>query len=119
VLSPPNDEYIRSGTVVVDRRGQQWIAMRMMTTPLNQSMWWRELEAQTFHPPTPDRQEVALDGKRFAALDELSGPLVIQSIPRRILGVFLRLAIRHGQCGRAQFGMSGKRHRLPDRAHAA
>lgn len=85
---PIDDEYVRSGTVVVDRRGQQWIAMRMMTTALNQSMWWRELDAQSFQPPTAARQETALDGKRFAALFDLCGPLVIQSVPRRILGLF-------------------------------
>jgi ribosomal protein L27 len=85
---PTDDQYVRSGTVVVDRRGQQWLAMQMMTTAQNQSMWWREVDAESFRPPTADHLETALDGKRFGALLEMSGPVVIHSVPRRILGIF-------------------------------
>ena len=83
-----DDDFVWAGTVVVDRRGQQWVAMRMMTTAVNQSMWWREVDAQSFQPPTPERMETALDGKRFAALNETNGPLIVESVPRRILGIF-------------------------------
>jgi hypothetical protein len=83
-----DDYFVRPGTIVVDRHGQQWQAMMMSTAPPGFSIWWRETDAQTFRPPTMSRMESALDGKRFDKLDEMSGPIRIVSIPRRVLGVF-------------------------------
>jgi ribosomal protein L27 len=82
-----DDEYVRAGTVVVDRRGQQWIAMRLVSSA-RQALWWREVDAETFTPPTEGHGETALDGRRFDSLDQMCGPLVIRSVPRRVLGLF-------------------------------
>lgn len=83
-----NDRFVRPGTIVVDRHGQQWQSMLMSTAPPGYTIWWRETDALTFRPLTAPRLESALDGKRFDALNELSGPIHIVSVPRRILGIF-------------------------------
>lgn len=79
-----DDRYVLPGTIVQDRRGQRWQAMMLSTVNTGYALWWREVDAQTFRPPTVDRQESALDGKRFPALDEMCGPVIVVSLPPRL-----------------------------------
>lgn len=56
--------------------------LNTVATPTGYQLWWREVDAQTFRPPDDGHSETALDGKRFADLVEIRGPLRIVSVPR-------------------------------------
>jgi hypothetical protein len=85
-----DDRFVRSGTVVLDRHGQEWQAILLNTVPTARGyqLWWREADAQTFRPPVDHHRETALDGKRFFELYETRGPLQIVSVPRRLRDLF-------------------------------
>ena len=79
-----DDRYVLPGTVVEDRRGQHWQAIMLSTVNTGYAIWWREADAQSFRPPTAERRESALDGKRFPMLDDMCGPLRVVSLPPRL-----------------------------------
>jgi len=83
-----DDRYVRPGTIVTDRRGQRWVGMVMQYQRARAQMWWREVDAQRVQTAGTKHLETALDGKRIDHLVTLCGPLTIESIPRRILGIF-------------------------------
>ena len=80
-----DDRLVLPGTIVQDRRGQRWQAMMLSGQHgTGYELWWREIDAQTFRPPTRERHENALDGKQFPTLDDMGGPLQVASLPPRL-----------------------------------